>query len=287
MAKNPSTEFLTISQLRAQRLKRARGQAPASRYWQGHRHISTYSVADAVPMRPYRPPSAKQLETLERARERVRTRLCLRCGNQHKHVNGLTVCEACFVKETYEEVRVVAKAWIEKAPLFLDTETTGLDEDAQVIEVAVVDVAGDVVFYSLVKPTHPVSPEAREVHCIEDSELELAPAWPMVAPMLAQALAGRLVVAHNAGFDSRLIAQSCRGHQIPSFDLVQWACTQALLLNLTGGLLPSLPHALQIVGAGQMAPGSRHRAKADADACRRIVVAAAARKPLAPRSTAA
>ncbi|HID85120.1 MAG TPA: 3'-5' exonuclease, partial [Anaerolineales bacterium] len=35
-----------------------------------------------------------------------------------------------------------AKAWLKRRPVYLDTETTGLDEGAEIIEIAVVDTNG-------------------------------------------------------------------------------------------------------------------------------------------------
>ena len=45
--------------------------------------------------------------------------------------------------------------------VFLDTETTGLDDDAELVEIAVVDATGAVLFESYCRPTVPVDPGAR------------------------------------------------------------------------------------------------------------------------------
>ena len=73
-------------------------------------------------------------------------------------------------------VHAKAKAIVELGNLVvLDTETTGLDGHAEVIQIAVVDRSGAVLLDSLVKPTCPVPAEATAVHGISDSDLVNAP----------------------------------------------------------------------------------------------------------------
>lgn len=72
--------LLTKTQLRAERLKPAPGQRPASRYWQGMGWVSLYDAAAAVPMRPYRAPSSAQLAALAAGRELIGTAPCPQWG---------------------------------------------------------------------------------------------------------------------------------------------------------------------------------------------------------------
>jgi hypothetical protein len=52
--------------------------------------------------------------------------------------------------------------------LILDTETTGLEAHDEVIQLAIVDMRGNVILQSLVRPTVPVGTEARTIHGITD-----------------------------------------------------------------------------------------------------------------------
>lgn len=103
----------------------------------------------------------------------------------------------------------------------VDTETTGLGPRDQVCEIAVVWVpsSGESVpapRFSFVKPSVPVSIEARAVHHIPDSDLESAPTmqelmaeWEDVFPRIKKGSKSETVmVAHNLAFDRRLILQS-------------------------------------------------------------------------------
>jgi uncharacterized protein YprB with RNaseH-like and TPR domain len=45
----------------------------------------------------------------------------------------------------------ICRAWLNSNPLFLDTETTGLDEHAEIVELAVVDGQGEALNNTLVR----------------------------------------------------------------------------------------------------------------------------------------
>lgn len=107
---------------------------------------------------------------------------------------------------------------------FLDTETTGLDDMAQAIEIAVVDEAGAVLFESYCRPTVPVDPEAQAVHGIDSSALEAAPSWPEIVYKLQVSLLGRKLVIFNADFDVRILRQTAKAHgPVPSWiEELQW-----------------------------------------------------------------
>ena len=57
------------------------------------------------------------------------------------------------------------------APLFLDTETTGLDADAESIEIAIIDAAGFVQLENFVKPCVPIPAAATSVNGINDQDV--------------------------------------------------------------------------------------------------------------------
>jgi DNA polymerase-3 subunit epsilon len=61
--------------------------------------------------------------------------------------------------------------------LILDTETTGLDGDAEVVELAVIDCAGSVPLDILVRPIGPIPVEAAAIHGITDAMLADTLTW--------------------------------------------------------------------------------------------------------------
>lgn len=92
----------------------------------------------------------------------------------------------------------------------LDTESTSLD--GEIVDIAILDAAGAVVFDSLIKPIEKVTETARRVHHINDDMLVNAPSfadmWPQVWPLLNN----KIVVTYNADFDFSMFALSLLAH---------------------------------------------------------------------------
>lgn len=94
--------------------------------------------------------------------------------------------------------------------VILDTETTGLANDDEVIEIAVIDTQGSVLLNTLVKPTKPMSAnnEASRIHGITNTDLSNAPSWCEVQEQLLNVISGKHVLIYNAAFDTRLMNQT-------------------------------------------------------------------------------
>lgn len=106
----------------------------------------------------------------------------------------------------------IARSHALKRPIFLDTETTGLDPRDQIVEIAVVDSDGAVLFESLVRPTVRIPPDVIRIHGITDKMVADAPTWLEMWSELERLLAGRLVGIYNADFDLRMMRQSHLAH---------------------------------------------------------------------------
>ena len=99
-------------------------------------------------------------------------------------------------------------------PLYLDTETTGLDPRAEIVEIALIDHDGTVLLDTLVKPTRRIPWDATRVHNITDAMVANAPTWAELWPQIQPLLSGRRVGIYNAEFDLRMIAQSHAAHKV-------------------------------------------------------------------------
>lgn len=106
---------------------------------------------------------------------------------------------------------VIAREWRARDPLFLDTETTGLE--GQVCEIAIVDLSGKVLLDTLVKPRWEMEDEARWVHGITDEMLSDAPMFETVWPQVREIIHGRLILIYNAAFDQKRLCASARDEQ--------------------------------------------------------------------------
>lgn len=165
--------------------------------------------------------------------------------------------------------------------VFLDTETTGLDHDAEIIEIAVLDARGATLLDTLVRPDRPIPADASRIHGIDDALVAGAPRWPEVAPLLIPLLLGRRVIVYNADFDARLVNQMNARHGVAFHPgTAGWHCAMKRYADFVGEPNPKYGgnrwHRLDVAVAAFGAQPGGHRARADAEACR-LVVAGMAR----------
>lgn len=159
--------------LKADRLMPGADARPAGSVWQGQRAYDVYDPADCIPWR-WTPGPAQQ-------RRRI---------------------VAAQAKDLMEGGRTV----------LVDTETTGVSDDDEVCEIAILDVTGVPILNTLVRPTRPIPAEATAIHGITDDMVATAPTWREVADQYAAVVAGRTVVAYNLAFDKRLLRQTHQRH---------------------------------------------------------------------------
>jgi DNA polymerase-3 subunit epsilon len=109
--------------------------------------------------------------------------------------------------------------------VILDTETTGLDDHAEIVEIAVINLNGDTLLNSRVRPLRrkTMPAEAENVHGISIEDLIDAPSWPELCPSLEVCLAGKIIVSYNADFDSRLIQQTSTRNR-GTVSMGEWQC---------------------------------------------------------------
>ena len=101
-----------------------------------------------------------------------------------------------------------AQEFIAKQPLYLDTETTGISPNDNILEIAIIDHDGLVLVDTLVRPVGAITPGAQAVHGISPDMLQDAPRWGEVWDQIEAVLAGRYLGIYNADFDLRMMEQS-------------------------------------------------------------------------------
>lgn len=101
-----------------------------------------------------------------------------------------------------------ARQMMEQDFVVLDTETTGLESNAEACSIAIVAKDNTILLNSLVRPCAPIPSAASRIHSITDAQVKDAPTILDLEEQLIAALQGRPVVVYNAEFDARILRQS-------------------------------------------------------------------------------
>lgn len=208
--------LMTRKKLREAGLRLARGQQPVAQKTGGYGPFDLYDSREAVAKRQM---SEAQKAALEKAkRQAVLNSRCARCGEYFEYLdrsriaiedvgNGAYICFMCKDK-------ALSSTWARlflatPGALILDTETTGLDDQAEIVEVAIIDVTGTTIINTLVKPSKPIPDEAVAIHGITNDEIADADTWDEIDDSVSSVLAQAPAIAiYNAEYDQRLIYQS-------------------------------------------------------------------------------
>jgi DNA polymerase III subunit epsilon len=192
---------------------------------------------------------------------------------------GRVIIETDHRSAAYDWARQIVQ---EPRVVFLDTETTGLNNDAEVIDIAIVDRDGHVLLDTLVRPSDVIPLDATNIHGLDDPAVADAPTWDAVYPLVGRILDSYgPVVVYNADFDRRVISQTNALYGLPDFD-ADWQCAMKQHAAYVGiwhdkystWRWHKLVDALQMMG--HRAPAVQHRAVADAEGSRQVVFAMAA-----------
>ena len=100
----------------------------------------------------------------------------------------------------------------------IDTETTGLSNDAEVIEIAVVGLDKTCLYHSTFYPTVDVDKMAGAVNHFSKRKLKGSPLIVDEWQKIVDAIGGKKILCHNAPYDKRLMVQTFKRYNIP-FDI--------------------------------------------------------------------
>lgn len=102
--------------------------------------------------------------------------------------------------------------------LIIDVETTGLGDFAEVVEIALLDTAGRVVYDAPIMPQGRIPKGASDIHGLTRKRLKELGArpWPEHQTAIVEALRGvSMLLAYNLDFDARMVNQTIERYGIP------------------------------------------------------------------------
>ncbi len=115
------------------------------------------------------------------------------------------------MNSTYRQEAIrQARYYLEADPVYIDTETTGLYLNAEIIEIGIIDDQENVLFEGRIRPRGKMDPAAERVHGISLDMLKDCPTWEQVWPLAEAQLTGRKIGVYNLEFDWSKIKEANR-----------------------------------------------------------------------------
>ena len=150
----------------------------------------------------------------------------------------------------------------------VDTETTGLDDSAEIIEIGMVKVIDGIVadrYSQLIRPYRPIPEEITQLTGIDNDMVEHQPHWNDVEAAILDFIGDFTLVAHNVSFDRGMIENHI-GRVLPNAWLDTHDVAKIFMPSLTSYKLISIAGALQIAESGF------HRAVNDAEVTAQVLL---------------
>ncbi|MGA2322266.1 MAG: 3'-5' exonuclease [Sedimentisphaerales bacterium] len=109
--------------------------------------------------------------------------------------------------------------------VILDTETTGLGKNDEIIQIGIIDINGNTLLNQNIRPQKKksISRDATDVHGLTMTELVNCPTFSELKDIMNRSIGLKDIIAYNAEFDLRLYKQS---YQISGgfFPKGNWHC---------------------------------------------------------------
>ena len=120
--------------------------------------------------------------------------------------------------------------------VILDTETTGL-HTGEIVQIALVDHAGALLFESYVGPIHPIPAEATAIHGITNEMVKGVPHWNIVSEQVKPLIQDKDLIVYNALYDRKMMHQSAEACGAPKTDwkmVANWICAMEAYAEFHG-----------------------------------------------------
>jgi len=210
-----------------------------------------YDPENPESVRPSKKPTVAQLRNLEKGRRKQAYKNWFR--------------DEGFLYRDENEAIVWARKFVaDPDSLVLDTETTGL-RDPQIVEIAILNLQGEILFHSLVKPAKEIEPGAEAVHGISNAEVADKPTFADISPQLSLLLTDKKIATYNVGFDFRALRCSRQAANLPQpkYEDQEWECAMHWYAQFCGEYGGRSDRHDRFAYRWQRLPSAGHRAVAD------------------------
>ncbi len=151
----------------------------------------------------------EKAERLKKAREKGLT--CVRCDEvqrNYSQINKEKHCHKCQYAIKCEEF-LNSDQYI-----ILDTETTGLGWNDEIIELGILDMQGNVLYESMFNPNQTIPTEATEIHGITDEMVKYCPKFNSEWEKILEIIKDKTLLIYNANFDTSMLYRTLEQHGI-------------------------------------------------------------------------
>lgn len=174
----------------------------------------TYDALEAAIEKHCKPATEKQLKSLEKAREAktcIYNKKVLSSKYDPNIPGKYDICLRLIEKQIKKsEMKNFFKEYLENKDKYviLDTETTGLDRNDEIIEIAIIDMDGNELVNTRIFTEKEISYEAYCVHGISKESLVGKPTIKELNNKLKEIFKGRNVLIYNDSFDVGMLYRS-------------------------------------------------------------------------------
>jgi len=92
--------------------------------------------------------------------------------------------------------------------LYLNIESTGISDNAEIVQLSITKPDNTILFNELIKPSQQIEKDATYIHGLTNEMLENCRTWKEIAPEVKKILKDKVIFAYKASFDKILIQQS-------------------------------------------------------------------------------
>lgn len=217
------------------------GLIPYSKSRDGDGYLRVYRLDEATPKPPLTEAQKVAVDRMQAGK--IAKRTCQYCGKVEPEQMFLYSERACCKCGVQRWARALLECYANDL-VVLDTETTGIYGDSEIVAISVIDAQGNVLLDTYVKPQSPIIEAEYEgydeddwrhrkygprltafgVNRISNAMVASAPAWQEVVERLRPLLAGKVVLIYNEEFDHRMLDSNCERHNIPQLEAEGWEC---------------------------------------------------------------